>query len=181
MTAVGISRWQKNMHCFIIWIASYWRNLSTKRYLNMAHMTMSSFLKHKPLPDPSSASGLAWEGRDGPHCLLRPCSVQAPALSRPLRQAPGVCTSTSSAELCVGLGTMWHRPDVPGYADKLEGDPSTGSGRAVWCCPSTSSGTRMRPGITGPATLKYRLEDEMLASLRLSPEGKSYRLARKGV
>ena len=31
----------------------------------------------------------------------------------------------------------------------------------------------MRPGITGPATLKYRLEDEMLASLRLSPEGKS--------
>lgn len=35
------------------------------------------------------------------------------------------------------------------------------------------SGTRMRPGITGPATLKYRLEDDMLASLRLSPEGKS--------
>ena len=31
----------------------------------------------------------------------------------------------------------------------------------------------MRPGITGPATLKYKLEDEMLASLRLSPEGKS--------
>lgn len=30
------------------------------------------------------------------------------------------------------------RPDVPGYADKLEGDPSTGSGQAVWCCPSTS-------------------------------------------
>ena len=60
------------------------------------------------------------------------------------------------------------RPDVPGYADKLEGDPSTGSGQAVWCCPSTSLRNQLRPGITGPATLKYRLEDEMLASLRLS-------------
>ena len=41
------------------------------------------------------------------------------------------------------------RPDVPGYADKLEGDD-----RVV---------LRLRPGITGPATLKYRLEDEMIA------------------
>lgn len=41
------------------------------------------------------------------------------------------------------------RPDVPGYADKLEGDD-----RDV---------LRLRPGITGPATLKYRLEDEMIA------------------
>jgi len=41
------------------------------------------------------------------------------------------------------------RPDVPGYADKLEGND-----RDV---------LRLRPGITGPATLKYRLEDEMIA------------------
>ena len=41
------------------------------------------------------------------------------------------------------------RPDVPGYADKLEGND-----RDV---------LKMRPGITGPATLKYRLEDEMIA------------------
>ena len=40
------------------------------------------------------------------------------------------------------------RPDVPGYADKLTGDD-----RDV---------LKLRPGITGPATLKYRLEDEML-------------------
>lgn len=40
------------------------------------------------------------------------------------------------------------RPDVPGYADKLEGDD-----RDV---------LKLRPGITGPATLKYRLEDEMI-------------------
>ncbi len=41
------------------------------------------------------------------------------------------------------------RPDVPGYADKLVGDD-----RVV---------LKLRPGITGPATLKYRLEDEMIA------------------
>lgn len=41
------------------------------------------------------------------------------------------------------------RPDVPGYADNLQG-----SDRDV---------LKLRPGITGPATLKYRLEDEMIA------------------
>lgn len=41
------------------------------------------------------------------------------------------------------------RPDVPGYADQL-----TGNDREV---------LKLRPGITGPATLKYRLEDEMIA------------------
>lgn len=43
------------------------------------------------------------------------------------------------------------RPDVPGYADKLEGD----SRRML----------ELRPGITGPATLKYRNEEELLASV----------------
>lgn len=42
------------------------------------------------------------------------------------------------------------RPDVSGYADKLEGED-----RVV---------LKLRAGITGPATLKYRLEDEMIAS-----------------
>ena len=41
------------------------------------------------------------------------------------------------------------RPDVPVYADKLEGED-----RDV---------LKLRPGITGPATLKYRLEDEMIS------------------
>lgn len=41
------------------------------------------------------------------------------------------------------------RPDVPGYADILKGDD-----REV---------LKLRPGITGPATLKYRLEDEMIS------------------
>lgn len=41
------------------------------------------------------------------------------------------------------------RPDVPGYADKL-----IGKEREV---------LRLRPGITGPASLKYRNEEELLA------------------
>lgn len=43
------------------------------------------------------------------------------------------------------------RPDVPGYADTLEGED-----REV---------LRLRPGITGPATLKYRNEEELLAGV----------------
>lgn len=43
------------------------------------------------------------------------------------------------------------RPDVPGYADAL-----TGEDREV---------LRLRPGITGPASLKYRDEEEMLAAV----------------
>ena len=41
------------------------------------------------------------------------------------------------------------RPDVPGYADKLEGDNK----RIL----------KLKPGITGPASLKYRNEEELLA------------------
>ncbi len=40
------------------------------------------------------------------------------------------------------------RPDVPGYADMLEGED-----RLI---------LELRPGITGPATLKYRNEEEMI-------------------
>ena len=43
------------------------------------------------------------------------------------------------------------RPDVPGYADKLEG-----ADRDV---------LRLKPGITGPASLKYRNEEELLATV----------------
>ncbi len=41
------------------------------------------------------------------------------------------------------------RPDVPGYADKLEGED-----RKI---------LRLKPGITGPASLKYANEEELLA------------------
>lgn len=43
------------------------------------------------------------------------------------------------------------RPDVPGYADKLEGD--------------AKSILKLKPGITGPASLKYRNEEELLATV----------------
>ena len=43
------------------------------------------------------------------------------------------------------------RPDVPGYADLLQGDD-----RRI---------LELRPGITGPASLKYRDEEELLAKV----------------
>lgn len=43
------------------------------------------------------------------------------------------------------------RPDVPGYADKLQGED-----REI---------LQLRPGITGPASLKYRNEEELLATV----------------
>lgn len=43
------------------------------------------------------------------------------------------------------------RPDVPGYADLLQGDE-----RRI---------LELRPGITGPASLKYRDEEELLAKV----------------
>jgi lipopolysaccharide/colanic/teichoic acid biosynthesis glycosyltransferase len=43
------------------------------------------------------------------------------------------------------------RPDVPGYADRLQGED-----RII---------LSLRPGITGPATLKYRNEEELLATV----------------
>lgn len=43
------------------------------------------------------------------------------------------------------------RPDVPGYADKLKGED-----RNI---------LKLKPGITGPASLKYRNEEELLSSV----------------
>ena len=41
------------------------------------------------------------------------------------------------------------QPDVPGYTDKL-----TGNDRKI---------LKLRPGITGPATLKYSNEEKLLS------------------
>lgn len=43
------------------------------------------------------------------------------------------------------------RPDVPGYLDKLEGED-----RVIWS---------LRPGITGPASIKYKDEEGILADV----------------
>lgn len=49
------------------------------------------------------------------------------------------------------------RPDIPGYANKLQGEE-----RKI---------LELRPGITGPASLKYVAEEELLAEV---PEPKKY-------
>lgn len=94
---------------------------------------------------------------------------------RTMREIPGMYTTvtTGSDQRITSLGRFWRktkidelpqlinvlkgdmsfvgpRPDVPGYADKLEGKD-----RIV---------LTVRPGITGPATLKYRNEEELLAA-----------------
>ena len=51
------------------------------------------------------------------------------------------------------------RPDVPGYADKLQGED-----RRV---------LELRPGITGPASLKYRDEEDMIAEYVARNKGKN--------
>ena len=53
--------------------------------------------------------------------------------------------------LIVNMSFVGPRPDVPGYADKLQGED-----RII---------LSLRPGITGPATLKYRNEEELLATV----------------
>lgn len=50
--------------------------------------------------------------------------------------------------LVADMSLVGPRPDVPGYADQLQGDD-----RVV---------LKMRPGITGPATLKYRNEEKLI-------------------
>ena len=47
------------------------------------------------------------------------------------------------------------RPDIPGFADELEGED-----RII---------LQMKPGITGPATLKYKDEEDLLAQ-QIDPE-----------
>ncbi|MFO8088603.1 MAG: sugar transferase [Desulfatiglandaceae bacterium] len=93
---------------------------------------------------------------------------------RTMREVPGMSTSVTTGrdQRITTLGRFWRkskidelpqlinvlkgdmsfvgpRPDVPGYADRLQGDD-----RVV---------LRVRPGITGPATLKYRDEEALLA------------------
>ncbi len=53
--------------------------------------------------------------------------------------------------LITDMSFVGPRPDVPGYADKLEGKD-----REI---------LYLRPGITGPASLKYRNEEIILASV----------------
>lgn len=95
---------------------------------------------------------------------------------RTMRDVPGIkiTVTTGEDQRITTLGRVWRktkidelpqlinvlkgdmsfvgpRPDVPGYADKLQG-----ADRLV---------LSVRPGITGPATLKYRDEESLLAGV----------------
>ena len=59
------------------------------------------------------------------------------------------------------------RPDVPGYADALTGDD-----REILL---------LRPGVTGPASLKYRDEEELLAKISKSLEDGEKILDKEGL
>ena len=63
-------------------------------------------------------------------------------------------THTFRGDLKLIFQTIFHvgpRPDVPGYADQL-----TGENKLI---------LKLRPGITGPASLKYANEEELLAQV----------------
>ncbi len=100
---------------------------------------------------------------------------------RTMREVPGLSSTvtTGADQRITRLGRFWRktkidelpqlinvlkgdmslvgpRPDVPGYADQLQGED-----RVI---------LSVRPGITGPATLKYRNE-EMLLARQDDPEG----------
>lgn len=70
-------------------------------------------------------------------------------VGRWLRRTKIDCLTELINVLAGQMSFVGPRPDVPGYADKLEG-----SDRIV---------LSVKPGITGPASLKYRHEDELLA------------------
>lgn len=53
--------------------------------------------------------------------------------------------------LCGTMSFVGPRPDVPGFADQLQGEE-----RLI---------LELRPGITGPASIKYRNEEELLAQV----------------
>lgn len=53
------------------------------------------------------------------------------------------------------MGFVGPRPDVPGFADELKGED-----RII---------LKVKPGITGPATLKYK-DEEVILSRQLDPE-----------
>ena len=66
-----------------------------------------------------------------------------------LRHSKVDCLTELVNVLIGQMSLVGPRPDVPGYADQLQGDD-----RQI---------LQLRPGITGPASIKYRNEEELLA------------------
>ena len=74
-----------------------------------------------------------------------------------LRHSKVDCLTELINVLVGQMSLVGPRPDVPGYADQLRGDDR----RLL----------QLRPGITGPASIKYRNEEEILAQ---QPDPKWY-------
>ena len=74
-----------------------------------------------------------------------------------LRHSKVDCLTELINVLVGQMSLVGPRPDVPGYADQLRGDDR----RLL----------QLRPGITGPASIKYRNEEELLAQ---QPDPKWY-------
>ena len=70
-------------------------------------------------------------------------------MGRWLRRSKADCLTELFNVLIGQMSFVGPRPDVPGYADRLQGDDR----RLL----------QLRPGITGPASIKYRDEEELLA------------------
>ena len=66
-----------------------------------------------------------------------------------LRHSKVDCLTELINVLFCQMSLVGPRPDVPGYADQLQGED-----RRI---------LQLRPGITGPASIKYRNEEELLA------------------
>lgn len=66
-----------------------------------------------------------------------------------LRHSKADCLTELVNVLIGQMSLVGPRPDVPGYADQLQDDD-----RQI---------LQLRPGITGPASIKYRNEEELLA------------------
>lgn len=117
----------------------------------------------------TGASGFFVQERVGRHgCLFKVVKL------RTMRPVGGTTVTTSGDTRITPLGAklrrwkldelpqLWNvlrgdmsfvgpRPDVPGFLDRVEGEA-----REILL---------LRPGITGPATLKYRQEEEILATV----------------
>ena len=89
-------------------------------------------------------------------CKTKPKATPSPLPTTPhhrmghwLRHSKVDCLTELVNVLIGQMSLVGPRPDVPGYADQLQGDD-----RRI---------LQLRPGITGPASIKYRNEEELLA------------------
>ena len=88
----------------------------------------------------------------GPQLIAKGDSVQSTPFERFLRDHHLDELPQLWNVLIGNMSFVGPRTDVPGYADQLQGKD-----RIV---------LTLRPGITGPATLKYRNEEELLATVK---------------